>query len=241
MLLKTNGIIFRAIKYGETSLIVDVYTREKGLKKYIISGVRTRKSKTQAGLFQVMTQVDLVAYDRPDRDLHRIKEIRNAYIYQELPYQVPKSAIGMFMLEVARKTIREQEDHPELYDFLAGSFQFLDRTQDSISNLHLLFMVELSHYLGFTPTLEPEVGFRFFDMKEGIFCRETPPHAYFLDEDLSRILADLLHTPAAEVHHLRITKAQRSQLLEKLLDYYRLHIENFPTIHAHTILKTVLG
>ena len=242
MLLKTNGIIFRAIKYAETSLIVDVYTREKGLKKYIISGVRTQKAKTDASLFQVMTQVDLVAYDRPDRDLHRIKEIRNAYVYQSLPYEVLKGALGMFMLEVARKSIREQEANQDLFDFLSGTFQFLDQTSAAISNLHLHFLLGLSSFLGFRPNREEkEEDQAYFDLKEGVFQTEVPGHDYYLEADLSKILVQLLTTPRENVSKITIDKAQRQGLLEELLVYYRLHLEHFPEIHAHQILKVVLN
>ena len=81
MLIKTRGIVFKSIKYSETSLIVDIYTEEKGLRKYLISGVRSKKAKTSAGLFQVMSLVDLVAYHRDDKDLTRIKAIKHNYVY----------------------------------------------------------------------------------------------------------------------------------------------------------------
>ena len=59
MLIKTRGIIFKSIKYSETSLILDVYTEELGLQKYIISGVRSKKARTTAGMLQIMSLLDL--------------------------------------------------------------------------------------------------------------------------------------------------------------------------------------
>ncbi|MEL6276480.1 MAG: recombination protein O N-terminal domain-containing protein, partial [Bacteroidota bacterium] len=54
MLITTRAIIFRATKYQESSLILDAYTELKGLRKYIISGVRKAKARTPASLLQVM-------------------------------------------------------------------------------------------------------------------------------------------------------------------------------------------
>ena len=93
MLIKTQGIIFHTKKYSESSLIVDIYTQEKGLRSYIISGVRSKKSKVSASLVQIMSLVDLVVYHRDDRDLTRIKEIKPAHVYQSLPFDVRKSAL----------------------------------------------------------------------------------------------------------------------------------------------------
>ena len=93
MLIKTRGIIFRSIKYSETSIITDIFTEEKGLRTYIISGVRKKNARVSASLLQVMSLVDLVVYHRDDKDMTRIKEIKAAHIYQSLPFEIAKSSI----------------------------------------------------------------------------------------------------------------------------------------------------
>ena len=109
MLIKTRGIVFKSLKYSESSLILDVYTEAKGLKKYLVSGVRKKNAKTSAGLLQLMSLVDLVAYQREDKDLTRIKEVKPAYVYQDLPFNIIKGAIGLYMLEVAQKRSENQK------------------------------------------------------------------------------------------------------------------------------------
>ena len=118
MLIKTRGIIFRAVKYSETSIIADIYTEEKGLRSYIISGVRSKKAKVKASVLQVMTLVDMVAYHRDNKELNRIKEIKAAYVYRSIPFDIVKGAVGLFMIELARKTIKEAEENPGLFNFL---------------------------------------------------------------------------------------------------------------------------
>lgn len=241
MLLKTRGIILKAIKYSETSLIVDVYTREKGLKKYIVSGVRTNRAKMHANLFQVMSILDLVVYDRPDKDLHRMKEAQSAQIYQRIPFEVSRSAIGMFIVEVTRKTIRESEPNPELFDFLSRHLNFLDQSEASTANLHLLFLIHFSAYLGIMPSLDYDAAHPFFDLQEGIFVADVPAHGHYLDPDLSFLFYQVLESSLEQVAAVKMPAAQRERLLNGLLDYYRLHLDHFPTIHAHTILKEVLS
>ena len=241
MLLKTRGIILKALKYSETSLIVDVYTREKGLKKYNVSGVRTSKARMHANLFQVMSFLDLVAYDRPDRDLHRLKEAQSAFIYQRIPFEVSRSAIGMFIIEVTRKTIRESESNPDLFDVLAQHLVFLDQTHESTANIHLLFLIQLSAYLGIMPALDYDEVHQVFDLKEGIFVPEAPAHGHYLDPDLSKLFHLLLESSLEQVAEIKMSAQHRTLLLNGLLDYYRLHLDGFPSINAHTILKEVLS
>ncbi|MEM6967074.1 MAG: DNA repair protein RecO [Bacteroidota bacterium] len=122
MLIKTRGIIFRSIKYSETSIISDIFTEQKGLRTYIISGVRKKNARVSASLLQVMSLVDLVVYHRDDKDMTRIKEIKAAHIYQSLPFDIVKSSVGQFMLELTRKAIREPEENEPLFNFVFQSF-----------------------------------------------------------------------------------------------------------------------
>jgi DNA repair protein RecO (recombination protein O) len=241
MLIETRGIVFRSLKYSENSLIVDIYTEAKGLQSYFVNGVRSQRSRQNASVYQVMTLVDLVAGVREDRGLNKIKEIKTAFIYNSLPFDVRKSAVGMFMAEVARKTIREAESHSELFAFLYNTFLFLDQTSYPVANLHLHFLVELSGFLGFMPGGDLSEESPVFDLQEGVFCDTSPSAGYCLDLELSKAFYALLQTNYADCHNLRIPASQRRQLLSKLLDYYRLHLEHLPEIHSHQILQEVLG
>ncbi len=239
MTIKTRGIVFRAIKYGETSLIVDIYTEEKGLRKYIINGVRSRKAKTKASLLQVMSIIDMVAFDREDRDLNRIQELKSGFIYQGIPFNVIKGAIGLFIAEVARKTIREKEENPALFQFLFEVFTFLDRTKDSPANLHIFFLLGLSSFLGFIPGGDYAEETPYFDLKEGVFT-EQEGHAHCLNEHFSALLYQFLETPMEACHHIKMNRAERKALLQDVLSYFQLHIDHFPTINAHLVLQEVL-
>ena len=94
MYLQSKGIILRTTKYSESSLVLDMYTEAKGRKSFIISGIRSKQSKTKAGLMQVMGLVDFVSYDKDSTSLIRIKEIKADYLYQKLPFDVLRSCIG---------------------------------------------------------------------------------------------------------------------------------------------------
>lgn len=241
MLIKTRGIIFKAIKYSETSLIVDIYTEEKGLRKYIISGVRSKKGQGKASLLQVMSMVDLVVYEREDKDLNRIKEIRAGHVFQGIPFDLSKGVIGLFMAELARKTIKEATPNQELFQFLWDSFFWLDQTQESTSNLHLQFMIELSAFLGFIPGGNFCNETPLFDLQEGVFTDKVPSHSHYLDELYSEHIWQLLEAQINNCHQISLSRAERQQLIKHLIDYYKLHVEHLQEINSHLILQEVLG
>ena len=239
MLVKTRGIVFRNQKYGETSVILDVYTEEKGLQSYIVHGVRTTKPKVSASLVQVMSLVELVTDSRDDRSLHHIKEIRPEVVYQSIPFDLKKGAIGLFMIEMARKSIREIEENRSLFDFLHRSFLFLDQTQQPVANFHLHFLCELAVFLGFHPDGTASADTPFFDLQEGYFLPTIPHHPYYVDKAHSRLLSRLLESTPETSSGIQLTRPERKALLHHLMDYYRLHIEHFPTIHSYLVLEAV--
>lgn len=240
MLIKTKGIVFRTKKYSETSVITDIFTEEKGLRSYIINGVRSQKSKVAAGLLQIMSPVELIAYHREDKEIERLKEIKALHVYHSLPFDVRKSAVGMFMIEIARKTIHGQEEHPELFQFLLESFLFLDETKQPFANVHLHFMVNLTGYLGFLPGGHFSEESSIFDMQEGVFTDLQPPHPHWLSQGFSEKLGLLLLLPLERCHEVAFTREERQAFLKNMLYYYRLHIEHFPQINSHEILEEVL-
>lgn len=235
MLIKTKGIIFKAIKYSETSLILDIYTEEKGLQKYIISGVRSKRAKTKVGILQPTSLVEMVAYYRVSKPINRLKEIKAAHIYQTLPFDVLRGTMGLFMVELAQKTIKEEEANPYLFHFLFDQFYQLDIADQFPPNFHLQFMAELAKYLGFAPANGWSNNTPYFDMQEGRFEQKEPLHQYTMEVLLSQKIHQLF-----QYENPILTRKERQLLLEKLILFYRLHIENFTGLNTHTILKEVL-
>ena len=81
MLQPTRGIVLKSVKYGDTSLIVTVFTRTFGVQSYIVQGIRSAKAKQQrAGLMQPATLLDMLVYNKPQQNLQRIRYFQPAYI-----------------------------------------------------------------------------------------------------------------------------------------------------------------
>ncbi len=241
MQIQTRGIILRTVKYAESSIIADVFTEELGLRHYIISGVRARNARVSAGLMQVMSLIELVAYEKPGSGLTRLKEVRPAFVYSTVPFEVKRSAIGLFMAEMAQKTIKETESNEALFHCLFDAFTWLDTAPKLPLNLHLHFALELASILGFMPSGEWSEETPFFDMLGGEFVAECPVHPHVLDGEISKKWSDLLYLSREEASYIACTLAIRKELLHRIIEYYKLHIDYFKGGHSHLILEEVLS
>ncbi|MEO6037202.1 MAG: DNA repair protein RecO [Saprospiraceae bacterium] len=242
MLLKTRGIVFRSLKYGETSVIADIFTEEKGLHTFIGGSVRTAKARMSYSLFQPMTVVDAVAYFRDEPNaLNRLKELRADEVFQAIPFDIRRGAVALFMAEICRKSIQESEENRDLFQLLLDYLRWLDTTTQPIANLHLHFLLALSGHLGFQPQTELALGQEsFFDLREGIFVPVPPVHLLYLEPTQTQQILDLLEVPLEKCHTVALTRAERKALLQRLLQFYHLHITGFTEINTPEILEMVM-
>ncbi len=222
MLHKTRGIVFRFTKYGETSIIVNVFTELFGLQAYIVNGVRSKSAKSKIALYQPLTLLDMVVYYREHAHINRIKEIKCFHPYQTLYQDVRKSAVAMFINEIMNKTVKEESHAQELSDFLVDSLISLDNLSTSVENFHLIFMLKLSRLLGFgAHQVNEVVGGRHADLDTEVMLEQLITSEYSAIIPMSNVL--------------------RRKVMELLITFYGDHADNFGEMKSVQVLRDVLG
>jgi DNA repair protein RecO (recombination protein O) len=239
--ISTRGIVFRQIKYSDTSLVVRILTEETGLCSYIVKGARGPKAKIKASLFQPLTLLDMVVSQKEKNDLHHIREARIAHPYHNIQSDIRKSSILLFLNEILYKSIQEETVNPELFRFVYDQLALLDLTEENPANFHLVFSIHLTHYLGFFPQGSHLNEHTAFDLAEGHFVQaEALPAENFISGQLCALFSKLLSTPPMEFYQLSLPSASRMALLEKILKYYDLHLPLTGEFKSHIVLHDVL-
>lgn len=241
MLRKTRGIVLHVTDYAETSLVVKIYTEDFGLQSYLINGVRKQKSKFKNNLFQPLNLVDLVAYHKEGQGLKRISEISVSPQFTSIPYDIVKSSVAIFLNEVIYRSIREEEKNKSLFDFLHNAIQILDLRTVDCSSFHLCFMIQFTRYLGFFPNGNYYEDQSIFNLQEGIFQLNTPPHPHFLNNHLSKYLYQLMQCSFENYHLAEINHSQKKELLNALVTYFELHHTHGTSLKSHHILHEVMN
>ena len=235
-----QGIVLQSIRYGDTSLIVKVFTRSLGLRSYMVKGAFNRNSKSRAALFQNLHLINYVEAGKPNKSsLGYMKDVQLATVYQSIPFVMNKSAILMYVSELLSKTITEQEQNEPLYDFIERSMLWLDLVHQDYANFPLFFTLELTRHLGFYPKANHESGYC-FDMMEGSFIHDYPLHPYYFDAEDALLLSQLLNAGIDETCRIPLHVSQRRSLLDGLIVFMRLHAPVMNDFHSHEVLKTVL-
>ncbi len=239
MLVSTEGIVLHFIKYGESSVIATIFTRDFGRQSYLVNAARSRKSQNKASLLQPLYLVDMVAYQKQTRELHRIKELKSNQVYQNLPFNITKSSLAIFLAEVLYKTINEQESYPEMYDFIKNSLLYSDLMESGTSNFHIWFLFRLTEYLGFLPETT-RFGFEgWFDFKKGAIVHFQPSHPFYANKEATAYIMKLSGLKLHEISEFVISRSMRDTLISVLVDYYQMHFDDLGEIKSLTVLREV--
>ena len=234
MLVKTRGIVLNFIKYRETSIIAKVYTEELGLQTYIVNSVRQKTGRI--ALFQPFTLLDMVVYTSAKGGITRISEYKCNYPFSSISYDIRKSSMLLFLSEVVSYTIKEEEENRSLFNFLNNAIINFDQQQAGFENFHLVFLLQLSFYLGFGPASGAEITSQVAFSSGQQFVGGRPATLHF--EVFEEHLDNLLHQPGkANIPNGKV----RRELLHILIKYYQLHVEKLGEIRSLNVLSEVLS
>jgi DNA repair protein RecO (recombination protein O) len=238
MLDKTEGIVLKTTKYSESSIIAKIFTKKHGVLSFMIQGIRTSKNKQKGNLIQNLNILNMEVYLKEQRNLNRIKEYNTNYIYKYLHIDIGKQSVALFAIELISKCVKEHEVNERLYDYLSLFLIELDKEINTIENKPLFFLLETASILGFEPSLHNILNGTYFNLESGRF-EDRIVNANSLDEKETIILKKMM-AMYYDKGELKLTHQERKLLLEKMLLYFRWHVNDFSELKSPGVLSEVL-
>lgn len=241
MLHKTRGIVFKVTDYSESSVVAKIFTEKFGLQAYLINGVKKSRAKIRLNMLQPLHLLDMVVYHKPNGNIQRIAELRNQPLLQQIPYDIVKSSLAIFINEVLYRSVKQHFEDRPLFEFVFSSIEFLDKTEAGLANFHMVFLLQLSRYLGFYPERSQENEMPYFDLKNGMYTGSFPVHSFVLREEETKLFKAVLQARFETLQYLYMSSSDRKQLLEKIVVFYKLHLDDFGEMRSASILEEVLS
>ena len=241
---KTKGIVLRTIRYGETSVVVSIFTELFGVQTYMVNGVRTAKqSSAKANHFQPGAILDLVVYHNDQKSMQRIKEFRWDYLFNEVLSDVIKNSIALYIVELLQKCLKQPEENTVLFYFCEDILIQLDGADRQVAaNFALYFSLQLAQFLGFQMNDDYDEHQNILDLREGNFVAEQPLHANYIDGENAFLTSQLLKVMQPdELISFKLHHDIRRKLLLLYQDYYALHIADFGQMKTLAVLHEVLS
>lgn len=242
MLHKTQGIVLRAVKYGETSLVVTVFTHAFGIQAYMMKGVRTGKVGNKAAYFQTGTLLDMVVYAQAGKNIQHIREYHNAHIYHALHEDVVCNSILLFSAELLLRLLPEHAPLPALFDFAKQYLIALDdKDAGSVANYPVYFILQCSRLLGYEPAGAYSGDTPYLNIEDGGFSAHPPAQAPYTTHDDAKALQQLMAAGGyAGMRAIAVSSDARARLIEWYVAFLQQYSQHLGNIRSLAVLKAIL-
>lgn len=242
MVQKTNGIVLRSVKYGDTSLVVTIFTESFGVQAYIVQGVRSTSARNKAAYFQPATMLEMVVYAQPGRSMNHIREYRASYLYKTVSEHIVKNTIALFCAEVMLRLLPENAPMADMFSGAVAFLCALDELPDSAcANAPLFFLSRCGGLLGYAPKGIYADETPYLDIVEGGFSSHPPSLPPFTGQGEARALGELLMcSTLAESSAVSMTGEVRLRLTDWYIAFMQLHSDHMGNIRSLPVLRAIL-
>ncbi|MBT3173506.1 MAG: DNA repair protein RecO [Lentimicrobiaceae bacterium] len=240
MIVNTRGVVIKQTKFSDSGVIVKIFTEQYGMQSFFVRGLKSRKSKSKAAMFQPLSILDLVINFSDKKSLQTIKDIDLAYSYKSIPDNMVKRSVLFFIVELLYKCLKDEVKNKELFDWINGSLVWLDIANEGYANFHLLFMMQLTKFLGFYPSKLSMMEISIFDLQDGQFTNTIPLHGNYLSGDEVNNIMSIYSKSFEDATSIKFNRENRMQVLENLIKYYNFHIPSMGGFKSLEILSVIL-
>lgn len=147
-IVKTEAVVLRTVKFGESSRIVTFFTESFGKMAGMVKGAR-RPGNRFGSTLQPMSEVSVVIYRKPGRQVQTVSQCDHAWTHRIITTDLDRIAVGMQMVELVGMVLHDEEENRELYRLLTSALRKLDDETISPWPLFYEFEIQLAGALGF--------------------------------------------------------------------------------------------
>ena len=236
MVVSTKAIVISKIRYNDNDLIVKCYTASSGVKSYVIkNALKSKKGKLKPAYFQLLTLLEIEAEHKDNRSLHYFKEVRLYKPYDTLHTSIFKSTVVLFLAEILSMILNEEEANPPLFKYLETTLLWFD-TVEKTGTFHQQFLMGLTKFLGINPDTSND-SLPYFNLENGNFQRQDGEHC--ISGSNLELLKPLLGTKFDTTMLQELNSSQKHELLNMILDYFKLHLHAFKHPRSLAVLNQV--
>lgn len=232
----THGLVLRAVRYGDSQVIVTVFTEAQGTVPFIVRRPRSGKGGSPSVLWQPLTLVEVVWDHQLRRSLQQPRELSLWQPWRSLPFDPYKAAMSLYLGEFLGYALRAESANVPLFDYVVNALSWFDESVQHYVNFHIVFLLHLTRFLGFQPNVDDWQEGSYFDLAAASFSMSRPLHTHYLEPAESSLVPKFLRMNIRSMQAVGLNGAMRRRALEIVTEFYRLHIPEFPAMKSLDVL-----
>ena len=224
MLKDIEGIILREIDYGETSKILDVFTKEYGIIGVISKGSKKVKSSL-SGVSNRLTYGIFHLYYKEDK-LSTLSSVDVKNPFLNIKNNVINIAFSTYLSELVAQVVKQSHNYSEIYDLFINSLLKINELYDPLVITNILELKLLS-YLGVNPILDKcsNCGkstdiVTFSSYHNGLLCKNCRTNEKLVDIKAIKMIRMYYYLDISKITKIDIDSKVKKQIDDFLTDYY---------------------
>ena len=254
-IIKAEGVVLKTMKIGETSKLVTLFTREKGILKLTAKGSRTMKSRFGAAL-EPLTVIKIVYYHKETREIQFLSQADIIARFPTLQEDLGKLGYACACCELIFRTQPSEEPKPRLYPVLLETFTAMNEVADPVVLFHA-FQMKLLRILGLSPTLDRcrncektstetqtshSTSWWNFHIAEGRYtCSNCTKHssALQLTGETLGLLNNFLKSPMNNLLRFKISPTAKIEIENFYRAYFSYHLPELGRLDSLKFIKGI--
>lgn len=237
---KLRGIVLNTVRHSDRASVVNVYTQTLGRLALLVNVGTGKSARRLSSLVMPLAQIEFECTLGTGKELLRPRGLAFSNTYRSIYFSPPKNALAFFIAEFLTKLLRQSDADHALFSYITHSLIALDMLPDRhVANFHIVFLTGLASFMGIAPDTDSYTSGALFDMRAGTYATLLPGHNDILMGDTARIPLILRRLNYANMHHLKLTRLQRSDMLDGLLRYWTLHFPGLSNLNSPEILSSL--
>jgi len=193
-------LVLGGIKFGETSKIITLYTKELGKLTLMVKGARNPRRRL-ASTLQFLSHIGVVIYLKEGRGLQFLSQAHLINPFWEIKGDLDRFCAASAGAEFVSRLQIGQETHPDLFVLLMDFLRLVGEVNyQGLKPLLVSFLLQASQLLGYGPSLSrcihckrkildgEEGGLLFSPEGGGVVCRKCAQrNGYYLKPSMDLV------------------------------------------------------
>lgn len=238
---KISGIVLNVRKYNDRNCVVTLFTRSRGRLSFI-SPVGTGKAgNARRARLQPLALINTELNYKASSELQRLGTVAPDELWNDIYFHPLKMTISLFVSEFLYKLLNATMPDERLFDFLVEAIRYLDRMEKGIADYHIPLLVSLLSFSGIQPDVSGYSPGKVFDLHSGSFLypEETIGPVFNAEDSLHVTMISRINF--SNIKKLRLTNANRRQILYGLLNYYSYHFPGLSNLKSPDVLRELFS
>lgn len=179
-IIKTEAIVLKKIDFSNSSLIVNLYSKDFGKISAILKGAKSSKSKLGMKV-DMLNHLEVVIYRKEEREVQTISQTNLINHFPIIKTDLEKLKYSTAIMELILKLIPENEKNEKLFKALVRILNLINKVEsDSLlffTKFLIYFIKEIGFEISFTKCFNcgkniddsSDIGFNY---SEGFLCSQ---------------------------------------------------------------------